>query len=132
MENQVGVKVTLKNPDDFLKIKETLTRIGISSRKEKKLFQSCHILHKRGSYYVVHFLEMFILDGKDTSLTDEDIKRRNCIAYLLQQWGLLTVEDLKSIDNRCAVTQVKIVPYREKKEWDLVSKYTIGSAKKNL
>ena len=129
MEQTVGVKVTLKNPDDFLKIKETLTRIGISSRKEKKLFQSCHILHKRGNYYIVHFLEMFILDGKETSLSDDDLRRRNCIAYLLQEWGLLKIEKADSDEPRCSVSQIKIVPFKEKRDWALVSKYTIGTKK---
>lgn len=129
MEKQVGIKVNLKNPDDFLKIKETLTRIGISSRREKKLFQSCHILHKRGEYFIVHFLEMFILDGKQSSLTEDDERRRNCIVWLLKEWGLLSVVDESQIELRCAVSQIKIVPFKEKRDWQLVSKYTIGAKK---
>lgn len=129
--HQVGVRVNLKNPDDFLKIKETLTRIGISSRVDKKLYQSCHILHKRGEYFIVHFLEMFILDGKKTSITEEDLKRRNCVAFLLQQWGLLSIDNPEPVvSNKCAVSQIKIVPYKEKKDWDLISKYSIGTTSK--
>jgi hypothetical protein len=130
MEKQVGVKVTLKNPDDFLKIKETLTRIGISSRKEKKLFQSCHILHKRGDYFIVHFLEMFILDGKESSFTEEDTKRRNCIVWLLKEWELLSIDDEAQAEPRCSVSQIKIVPHKEKSTWQLVSKYSIGTKNK--
>lgn len=124
-----GIKVNLKEPDDFLKVRETLSRIGISSRKEKKLYQSCHILHKRGEYYILHFKEMFLLDGKPSDLSEEDIKRRNTIAWLLHEWDLLKVENLQSVVDRLNVSQLKIVPHKEKAEWEFVSKYSIGIKK---
>ena len=124
----VGVEVTLKDPEDFLKVKETLTRIGVSSRKDKTLYQSCHILHKRGRYAILHFKELFLLDGKPTDITDDDILRRNSIALLLDEWGLLNVpskETFKSVD----LKQIKIVPFKEKNEWNLETKYSIGRKK---
>lgn len=123
----VGVEVLLKNPDDFLKIKETLTRIGVASKKEKMLYQSCHILHKRGRYAILHFKELFQLDGKDTDISEEDISRRNSIALLLDEWGLLEVKDNENIE--VDLKQIKIVPYKEKNEWKLESKYSIGRKK---
>jgi hypothetical protein len=121
------LEVTLKQEDDFLKIKETLTRIGISSRKEKKLWQSCHILHKRGNYYIVHFKELFALDELPTNLSDEDIARRNTIANLLEEWELLEIVDQeKSEELTIPVSKIKILPYKEKDEWELCPKYHIG------
>lgn len=124
-----GIKVKLKEPDDFLKIKETLSRIGISSRKEKKLFQSCHILHKRGEYFILHFKELFLIDGKETNISEEDIKRRNVIAFLLKEWGLLSLVDEKQVEDKLPVSQIKIVSYKEKHEWVFESKYAIGVKK---
>lgn len=123
----VGVEVFLKTPDDFLKIKETLTRIGVASKKDKTLYQSCHILHKRGRYAILHFKELFRLDGKETDISEEDISRRNSIALLLDEWGLLEVKDNEDIE--VDLKQIKIVPYKEKNEWKLESKYSIGRKK---
>jgi hypothetical protein len=120
------IEVTLAKPDDFLKVKETLTRIGISSKKEKKLFVTAHILHKRGKYYIVHFKELFLLDGKEANFTLEDVARRNKIIALLQEWKLLTVVDNTTITNQSTMSAIKIVPYREKKDWELISKYQLG------
>lgn len=127
-----GVEVLLEEPDAFLKIKETLTRIGIpgiSSAKDKKLYQSCHILHKRGKYAIMHFKELFALDGKYSSLNEEDIARRNMIAHLLEDWGLLTVINSKLIESTASLSAIKIVPYKEKHNWTLEAKYTIGAKK---
>lgn len=123
----VGVEVFLKTPDDFLKIKETLSRIGVASKKDKTLYQSCHILHKRGRYAILHFKELFQLDGKNTDISEEDISRRNSIALLLDEWGLLEVKDNEDIE--VDLKQIKIVPYKEKNEWKLESKYSIGRKK---
>jgi len=124
------IEVKLEKADDFLKVKETLTRIGISSRKEKVLYQSCHILHKQGLYYIVHFKELFALDGKNTDLSENDIQRRNAIAKLLQDWGLIKIVDMKKIENDIApIHQIKIIAYKDKNEWELVSKYNIGKRK---
>jgi len=124
------VEVTLQKEDDFLKIKETLTRIGVASRKEKKLYQSCHILHKQGKYYIVHFKELFALDGKPTDFTNEDQARRNAISFLLQEWGLIKIVDAaKFEENKASMNQIKILPFKEKNDWDLVSKYSIGRKK---
>lgn len=124
------LEVTLAKDDDFLKVKETLTRIGVSSRKEKKLYQSCHILHKRGKYYIVHFKELFALDGLPTNLSDEDIGRRNTIANLLEEWELLEVVDQEqSEDPLTPINKIKILPYREKGDWELCPKYHIGKKK---
>lgn len=120
------LEVELKTPDDFLKVKETLTRIGVASKKEKKLYQSCHILHKQGKYFIVNFKEMFCLDGKYSSITPDDIERRNAIALLLEEWGLLKVMKKPSVDPHSAIAKIKIIPFREKAEWILESKYTIG------
>ena len=123
----VGVEVFLKTPDDFLKIKETLTRIGIASRKDKTLYQSCHILHKRGRYAILHFKELFKLDGKDSDITEEDITRRNSIAKLLDEWDLLEVDGVDDIE--VDLRQIKIVPFKEKRSWRLETKYSIGRKK---
>jgi len=122
-----GVKIRLGEEEDFLKIKETLTRIGVASRKDKILIQSCMILHKQGEYAIVHFKELFSLDGKPSTLTEEDIGRRNLIAKLLQDWGLLKIEDMDKIENNISpISTIKIVKSAEKSEWKLESKYTIG------
>lgn len=121
------IEVRLKEADDFLKVKETLTRLGVASELTKTLYQSCHILHKRGQYYIVHFKELFALDGKPSSLDDEDISRRNTIANLLEDWGLLTLVDAnKSVAPVAPMRLIKVIPYKEKHQWQLVSKYTIG------
>ena len=121
------LEITLPEPDNFLKVKETLTRIGIASRKDKKLFQSCHILHKQGRYFIVHFKELFALDGKESNITASDIERRNAIAVLLQDWGLLKIVSKVSIDPSSILSQIKVVSYKEKSEWELVAKYNIGN-----
>jgi len=121
------IEVGLKEQDDFLKIRETLTRIGVSSRREKVLYQSCHILHKQGRYYIVHFKELFGLDGKPSNLSENDIQRRNAIAKLLEDWGLLKILNHERIGNNVApLHQVKIISFKEKEEWELVTKYNIG------
>jgi hypothetical protein len=126
----VGVEVTLSQPDDFLKIKETLTRIGIASRKDKKLYQSCHILHKQGRYSILHFKELFILDGKDNNFDDEDKGRRNTIVNLLEEWGLLAVVDgAKTEEPVAPLNRIKILSHKEKDQWTLESKYNIGKKK---
>ena len=121
------LQVTLKEPDDFLKVRETLSRIGVASRKERKLYQSCHILHKQGKYYIVHFKELFALDGKETNLSENDIARRNTIAKLLNDWNLVGVEG--KIEPVAPLSQIKILSFKEKDEWTLETKYNIG--KKN-
>ena len=127
----VGVEVTLPTPDSFLKIKETLTRIGISSRKDKKLFQSCHILHKKGRYAILHFKELFILDGKHNTFTDEDHARRNTIVNLLEEWELVKIVDPnKTKDPVASLNQIKIISFKEKDDWELTVKYNIGNGKK--
>lgn len=123
------VEVSLEEPDDFLKVKETLTRIGIPSYKDKKLFQSCHILHKRGRYFVVHFKELFLLDGKKSTLSDEDLARRNTIAKLLQDWELVKILNPEIMLEYAPMTTIKIVPHKEKYNWELVQKYVIGTVK---
>ena len=120
------LEVTLNEPDDFLKVRETLTRIGVASRKDKKLYQSCHILHKQGRYFIVHFKELFLLDGKKSNLEENDIARRNTIALLMSDWGLITIEG-SSTEPLAPMRQIKIIPYREKQEWELCPKYNIGS-----
>tara|TARA_Y100000768_G_scaffold337612_1_gene279868 strand:+ start:107 stop:511 length:405 start_codon:yes stop_codon:yes gene_type:complete len=123
------LEVTLKEPDDFLKIRETLSRIGVASRKERKLYQSCHILHKQGRYYIVHFKELFALDGKETNLSENDIARRNTIANLLGDWGLVEVKgDSSSV---APLSQIKIISFKEKDEWTLETKYNIGKKKED-
>ena len=120
------LEVTLNEPDDFLKVRETLTRIGVASRKDKKLYQSCHILHKQGRYFIVHFKELFLLDGKKSNLEENDIARRNTIAQLMSDWGLITIEGTKA-EPLAPMRQIKIIPYKEKQEWDLCPKYNIGN-----
>jgi hypothetical protein len=121
------VEVKLDDQDDFLKVRETLTRIGVSSRKEKILYQSCHILHKQGRYYIVHFKELFALDGKPSNISENDIQRRNAIANLLAEWGLVTILNPKIMENNIApLHQIKIISFKEKDEWELIPKYNIG------
>lgn len=120
------LEITFELPDNFLKVKETLTRIGVASKKEKKLYQSCHILHKQGKYFIVHYKELFSLDGKYSSLSVDDIKRRNTIAKLLQEWGLLEILDPGKHYAQVNLSAIKIIPYKEKHEWELVEKYHIG------
>ena len=121
------LEITLNEPDDFLKVRETLTRIGVASRKDKKLYQSCHILHKQGRYFIVHFKELFLLDGKKSNLEENDIARRNTIAQLMSDWGLITIENSTVVEPLAPMRQIKIIPYREKEEWELCPKYNIGS-----
>ena len=123
------IEVTLKEPDDFLKVRETLTRIGVASRKEKKIYQSCHILHKQGKYYIVHFKELFALDGKRANLFINDVQRRNRIAQLLSDWGLVNVVSTSSIEDAAPLSQIKVLSYKDKSEWTLESKYNIGKKK---
>lgn len=121
------LEITLNEPDDFLKVRETLTRIGVASRRENKLFQSCHILHKQGRYFIVHFKELFLLDGKKANLEDTDVMRRNTIATLLSDWGLIDI-DGSSKELECApLRQIKIIPFKEKTQWELCPKYNIGN-----
>ena len=120
------LEVGLKEPDDFLKVRETLTRIGVASRKEKKLYQSCHILHKKGQYYIVHFKELFALDGKKANLSENDLQRRNRIIKLLSDWGLVEIVKESSIKDAAPLSQIKVIAYKEKGEWSLESKYNIG------
>ena len=122
------LEVGLKEPDDFLKVRETLSRIGVASRKNKTLFQSCHILHKQGKYYIVHFKELFALDGKDTNISENDIARRNTIANLLSDWGLINVMG-KSVVEAAPLSQIKVISFKEKNEWLLETKYNIGKKK---
>ena len=124
------VEVVLGEPDDFLKVRETLTRIGVASRKEKKIYQSCHILHKQGRYFLVHFKELFALDGKHANLTQNDVQRRNRIAQLLSDWGLVTVVDGDKIKDIAPLNQIKVLAYKDKGDWILETKYNIGSKKK--
>ena len=124
------VEIKLNKEDDFLKVKETLTRIGVASRKDKTLFQSCYILHKQGRYFIVHFKELFALDGKQTDFDENDMARRNTIANLLSEWGLLTLCDNNDIDtSKTNISQIKVLPFKEKNEWQLVPKYNIGKKK---
>lgn len=123
------LEVTLKEPDDFLKVRETLTRIGVASRKDKVLYQSCHILHKQGRYFIVHFKELFALDGKLADLVDNDIQRRNTIAKLLVDWGLVKIIDAFRYNDMAPLSQIKVLSYKEKNDWDLQTKYNIGKKK---
>ena len=125
------VEVLLSEPDDFLKVRETLTRIGVASRKEKKLYQSCHILHKQGKYYIVHFKELFALDGKKANLSLNDVQRRNRIVQLLGDWGLVSINSKESIAEVAPLSQIKVLSYKEKGEWTLESKYNIGKKKED-
>lgn len=126
------VEVILNEPDDFLKVRETLTRIGVASRKEKKIYQSCHILHKQGRYYLVHFKELFALDGKHANLTVNDVQRRNRIAQLLADWGLITIVNVSKITDIAPLNQIKVLSYKDKGDWILETKYNIGSKKKRV
>ncbi len=123
------VEVSLSEPDDFLKVRETLTRIGVASRKERKLYQSCHILHKQGRYYIVHFKELFALDGKKTNLTQNDVQRRNRIAQLLSDWGLVSIVEAERIEDIAPLNQIKVLSFKDKDDWILESKYNIGRKK---
>ena len=123
------VEVTLGEPDDFLKVRETLTRIGVASRKEKKIYQSCHILHKQGKYYIVHFKELFALDGKNTNFSSNDLQRRNRITQLLSDWGLISVVDSDRIKDLAPLNQIKVLSFKDKGDWTLESKYNIGRKK---
>ena len=119
------LEVTLNEPDDFLKVRETLTRIGVASRNDKKLYQSCHILHKQGRYFIVHFKELFLLDGKKSNLEENDIARRNTIAQLMSDWGLISIDT--TVEPLAPMRQIKIIPFKEKNDWELCPKYNIGS-----
>jgi len=123
------LEIKLKEPDDFLKVRETLSRIGVASRKERKLYQSCHILHKQGRYFIVHFKELFALDGKDTNITENDVSRRNSIAALLGDWGL--IEIVGSSEPRAPLSQIKVISFKEKNEWELETKYNIGKKRES-
>ena len=123
------VEVLLNEPDDFLKVRETLTRIGVASRKEKKLYQSCHILHKQGKYYIVHFKELFALDGKKANLSINDVQRRNRIIQLLSDWGLVTLKDAELVTDIAPLNQIKVISYKDKSNWILETKYNIGKKK---
>ena len=124
------VEVVLSEPDDFLKVRETLTRIGVASRKEKKIYQSCHILHKQGRYFLVHFKELFALDGKHANLTLNDVQRRNRIAQLLADWGLINIVNVDKIQDIAPLNQIKVLAYKDKQDWILETKYNIGAKKK--
>ena len=126
------LEVTLNEPDDFLKIRETLTRIGVASRKDNKLYQSCHILHKQGRYFLVHFKELFALDGKHANLTINDVQRRNRIAQLLADWGLISIVNVETIQDIAPLNQIKVLAYKDKGDWILETKYNIGSKKKKV
>ena len=126
------IEVILNEPDDFLKVRETLTRIGVASRKEKKLYQSCHILHKQGRYYIVSFKELFALDGKHANLTVNDIQRRNRIVQLIADWGLVEVVDASKVQDIAPLNQIKVLPHKEKGDWILETKYNIGSKRKKV
>ena len=123
------IEVLLSEPDDFLKVRETLTRIGVASRKEKKIYQSCHILHKQGKYYIVHFKELFALDGKKTNLSTNDVQRRNRIIQLLSDWGLIKISDANKVTDLAPLYQIKVLAFKEKDDWTLESKYNIGRKK---
>ena len=124
------LEISFKENDDFLKIRETLTRIGVASRKDRTLYQSCHILHKRGKYYIVHFKELFALDGKESTINENDLARRNAIARLLEEWALLSIVDSEQSSTPLApMSQIKVLPHKDKSEWALIAKYNIGSAK---
>ena len=125
------LEIGLKEPDDFLKVRETLSRIGVASRKERKLYQSCHILHKQGRYYIVHFKELFMLDGKKSNLEETDMHRRNTIATLLSDWGLLQIQNKEQVKDCAPLRQIKIIGYKDKANWELCPKYNIGNNKKS-
>lgn len=121
------LEITLSEPDDFLKVRETLTRIGVASRKDKKLFQSCHILHKQGRYFIVHFKELFLLDGKKANLEENDVARRNTITTLMSDWGLVEIQNIEEAKLLAPLRQIKIIPFKEKDQWELCPKYNIGN-----
>ena len=123
------LEITLNEPDDFLKVRETLTRIGVASRKDNKLFQSCHILHKQGRYFIVHFKELFLLDGKPSNLVENDIQRRNTISTLLADWGLLSIISPEKAKDIAPLRQIKVIPYKDKQLWELCPKYNIGNTR---
>ena len=125
------LEVSLNEPDDFLKIRETLTRIGVASRKDQKLYQSCHILHKQGRYFIVHFKELFLLDGKPSNLVENDLERRNTIATLLADWGLVSIINPNASKNLAPLRQIKVIPFKEKAQWELCPKYNIGNSNEN-
>ena len=126
------LEVTLNEPDDFLKVRETLTRIGVASRKDKKIYQSCHILHKQGRYFIVHFKELFVLDGKPSTITENDIQRRNTIAVLLSDWGLVSINNVEQSKDRAPLRQIKVLSFKERDEWELCPKYNIGNTRKEF
>jgi len=128
----IGVEILLDKPDSFLLIKETLTRIGIPSKKNKTLFQTCHILHKQGHYSIVHFKELFLLDGKEADISEDDYRRRNTITKFLDQWKLCSILNRSDIEFLTEASEIKIIPFKEKKEWSLIAKYTLGNRPKNL
>ena len=123
------LEVKLKNPDDFLKVRETLSRIGVASRKDKILYQSCHILHKQGRYFIVHYKELFALDGKDADFSENDLQRRNTVAHLLSDWGLISILNPEIHEDKAPLNQIKVIAFKEKSEWELVQKYNIGRKK---
>lgn len=125
------LEVTLNEPDDFLKVRETLTRIGVASRQDRKLFQSCHILHKQGRYFIVHFKELFVLDGKPSTITENDVQRRNTIAVLLADWGLVTMVNNEMAKDRAPLRQIKVISHKERDQWELCPKYNIGNTRKD-
>ena len=123
------LEIVLTEPDDFLKVRETLTRIGVSSRRDNTLYQSCHILHKQGRYFIVHFKELFALDGKDADFSDNDLQRRNTVAHLLSDWGLITILNPEIHEDKAPLNQIKVIAYKEKNDWELIQKYNIGRKK---
>ena len=125
------LEITLNEPDDFLKVRETLTRIGVASRKDNKLFQSCHILHKQGRYFIVHFKELFLLDGKPSNLLENDVQRRNTIAVLLADWGLISILNPDAAKDVAPLRQIKVIPFKDKTQWELCPKYNIGNSSKD-
>jgi len=126
LDGYAPLEITLKDPDDFLKVKETLSRIGVASKKDKTLYQSCHILHKQGRYFIVHFKELFALDGKFADITDNDIQRRNTIGKLLQDWGLITIINPVLFTDQAPLSQIKVIAFKEKSEWNIQTKYNLG------
>ncbi len=125
------LEITLNEPDDFLKVRETLTRIGVASRRDNKLFQSCHILHKQGRYFIVHFKELFLLDGKPSNLLENDVQRRNTIAVLLADWGLISLLNPEAAKDVAPLRQIKVIPFKDKSQWELCPKYNIGNSSKD-
>lgn len=125
------LEITLNEPDDFLKVRETLTRIGVASRRDNKLFQSCHILHKQGRYFIVHFKELFLLDGKPSNLLENDVQRRNTIAVLLADWGLISIMSPEAAKDVAPLRQIKVIPFKDKSQWELCPKYNIGNSTKD-